>query len=164
MHPHAAAAGRPAPGVARFRLVLWQVLVLWPPFCRTSEPVWQALTGCWLAQAHEALRRAKFKFPGRQKIVDSRNWCAFPLVAISCSPVCPWCTCLVQAALGSPACCTCRVHSMDGWVSGGELSPGMSMLLCRGFTRFSRDDYIQWKKEGRLVNDGVNAKVGHWVC
>ncbi len=29
-----------------------------------------------LVQAHEALRRAKFKFPGRQKIVDSRNWCA----------------------------------------------------------------------------------------
>ena len=40
----------------------------------------------------------------------------------------------------------------------------MSMLLCRGFTRFSRDDYIQWKKEGRLVNDGVNAKVEHCAC
>lgn len=40
----------------------------------------------------------------------------------------------------------------------------MSMLPCRGFTRFSRDDYIQWKKEGRLVNDGVNAKVGHCAC
>ena len=25
-------------------------------------------------QAHEALRRAKFKFAGRQKIVASRNW------------------------------------------------------------------------------------------
>ena len=37
----------------------------------------------------------------------------------------------------------------------------MFMLIRRGFTRFSRDDYIQWKKEGRLVNDGVNAKVGH---
>lgn len=24
--------------------------------------------------AHEALRRSKFKFPGRQKIVESRNW------------------------------------------------------------------------------------------
>ena len=28
------------------------------------------------AVAEEALRRAKFKFPGRQKIVASRNWCA----------------------------------------------------------------------------------------
>lgn len=28
------------------------------------------------ATAHEALRRAKFKFPGRQKIVASRNWYA----------------------------------------------------------------------------------------
>ena len=27
-------------------------------------------------QAQEAMRRAKFKFPGRQKIVESRNWCA----------------------------------------------------------------------------------------
>ncbi|KAK9790099.1 hypothetical protein WJX73_002400 [Symbiochloris irregularis] len=52
--------------------------------------------------ANEALRRAKFKFAGRQKIVVSRNW---------------------------------------------------------GFTGFSRDDYIEWKKEGRLANDGVNAKL-----
>ena len=48
------------------------------------------------------MRRAKFKFPGRQKTVVSRNW---------------------------------------------------------GFTKYNRDDYVQWKREGRLVNDGVNAKV-----
>jgi ribosomal protein L16/L10AE len=53
-------------------------------------------------QAHEALRRAKFKFPGRQKIVTSRNW---------------------------------------------------------GFTPYLREDYVQWKKEGRLVNVGVHAQV-----
>lgn len=53
-------------------------------------------------QAQEAMRRAKFKFPGRQKIVVSRNW---------------------------------------------------------GFTAYSRDDYVQWKREGRIVKDGVNAKV-----
>lgn len=52
--------------------------------------------------ANEALRRAKFKFAGRQKIVASRNW---------------------------------------------------------GFTNISRDDYVGWKREGRLVNDGVNAKL-----
>lgn len=55
------------------------------------------------AVAEEALRRAKFKFPGRQKIVASRNW---------------------------------------------------------GFTSFLRDDYVEYKREGRLINDGVNAKVG----
>lgn len=54
------------------------------------------------AQSQEALRRAKFKFAGRQKIVVSRNW---------------------------------------------------------GFTSFPRQDYVQWKKEGRLINDGVNAKL-----
>ena len=48
------------------------------------------------------MRRAKFKFPGRQKIVVSRNW---------------------------------------------------------GFTKYNRDDYVLWKQEGRLVNDGNNAKV-----
>jgi len=52
--------------------------------------------------AAEALRRAKFKFPGRQKVVASRNW---------------------------------------------------------GFTPYSRDDYIQWKKEGRLVSAGVHAQL-----
>jgi hypothetical protein len=29
----------------------------------------------------------------------------------------------------------------------------------RGFTPYSRDDYIQWKKEGRLVSAGVHAQV-----
>lgn len=57
------------------------------------------------AVAEEALRRAKFKFPGRQKVVASRNW---------------------------------------------------------GFTPFLRDDYVQYKREGRLVNDGVVVKLlGH---
>lgn len=56
-----------------------------------------------MLQAAEALRRAKFKFPGRQKVVASRNW---------------------------------------------------------GFTPYSRDDYLQWKREGRLVNCGVHAQVG----
>ncbi len=54
------------------------------------------------ATAEEALRRAKFKFPGRQKIVASRNW---------------------------------------------------------GFTPYLRSDYVLWKKEGRLINDGINVKV-----
>lgn len=52
--------------------------------------------------AEEALRRAKFKFPGRQKIVSSRNW---------------------------------------------------------GFTAYDREDYLLWKAEGRLLKDGVNAKL-----
>ena len=52
--------------------------------------------------AAEALRRAKFKFPGRQKIVASRNW---------------------------------------------------------GFTAYSREDYLKWKAAGRIVPDGVNARL-----
>ncbi|KAG6485834.1 hypothetical protein ZIOFF_054399 [Zingiber officinale] len=52
--------------------------------------------------AQEALRRAKFKFPGRQKIIVSGKW---------------------------------------------------------GFTKFSRNDYVKWKSENRIVSDGVNAKV-----
>lgn len=54
------------------------------------------------AAAEEALRRAKFKFPGRQKVVASRNW---------------------------------------------------------GFTPFPRDDFLQYRREGRLVNDGVVVKL-----
>ena len=53
-------------------------------------------------KAVEAFRRAKFKFPGRQKIVVSRQW---------------------------------------------------------GFTKFSREDYVAWKQEGRIEPDGVNAKL-----
>jgi large subunit ribosomal protein L10e len=53
-------------------------------------------------KAVEAFRRAKFKFPGRQKIVTSRQW---------------------------------------------------------GFTKFTREDYVAWKQEGRIQPDGVNAKL-----
>jgi len=53
-------------------------------------------------KAAEALRRAKFKFPGRQKIIASKNW---------------------------------------------------------GFTKYASTDYEQWKDEGRLVMDGINAKL-----
>ena len=53
-------------------------------------------------QAIEALRRAKFKFAGRQKIIESNNW---------------------------------------------------------GFTKFHMQDYIDWKKQGRIVNRGVHAEV-----
>ena len=49
----------------------------------------------------EALRRAKFKFPGRQKIYISRKW---------------------------------------------------------GFTKFDKTIYEDWRAQGRLVPDGVNAK------
>ena len=55
-----------------------------------------------IENACEAMRRAKFKFPGRQKIVVSRKW---------------------------------------------------------GFTSYTRNDYVAWRKEGRLVNDGSNAKL-----
>ena len=53
-------------------------------------------------KAAEALRRAKFKFPGRQKIIASKNW---------------------------------------------------------GFTKFNAVDYELWKEEGRLIHDGINAKL-----
>lgn len=29
----------------------------------------------------------------------------------------------------------------------------------RGFTKYNMDDYILWKQEGRMKNDGVNAKL-----
>jgi large subunit ribosomal protein L10e len=48
------------------------------------------------------MRRAKFKFPGRQKIITSNKW---------------------------------------------------------GFTAFSRADFLQYKSEGRLQNDGVHATL-----
>ncbi len=36
---------------------------------------------------------------------------------------------------------------------------GACVLWCRGFTAFKREDFIQWKREGRIVNDGVHCKV-----
>ncbi|PPR81566.1 hypothetical protein GOBAR_AA39151 [Gossypium barbadense] len=56
--------------------------------------------------AQEALRLAKFKFPGRQKIIVSR----------------------------------------------------------KGFTKYSRADYLKWKSENRIVPDGVNAKLLGRMC
>ena len=53
-------------------------------------------------KAVEAFWLAKHKFPGRQKIVKSKQW---------------------------------------------------------GFTKYSRDDYMKWKDQGRIEPDGVNAKI-----
>jgi len=53
-------------------------------------------------QVMEALRRAKYKFPGRQRLCASENW---------------------------------------------------------GFTKIRRERYEELKKEGRLIKDGINAKV-----
>lgn len=48
------------------------------------------------------------------------------------------------------------------WAAGqGCMVLKFSFCLHRGFTKYSRDDYVQWKREGRFVKDGVNAKV--WV-
>jgi hypothetical protein len=53
-------------------------------------------------------------------------------------------------------------------VRGGDRAASRCRSARRGFTKFSRDDYVQWKKDGRLMNDGVNAKVrscsGRPVC
>merc|ERR1712216_729780 len=53
-------------------------------------------------QVMEALRRAKYKFPGRQRLCVSENW---------------------------------------------------------GFTKLKRATYERYKSEGRLIKDGINAKV-----
>jgi hypothetical protein len=73
-------------------------------------------------QAREALRRAKFKFAGRQKIIASRNW---------------------YADVALPR------HDQSSTLIAAP----------RGFTAYNRDDFVQWKTEGRLTPDGVNAKV-----
>lgn len=31
--------------------------------------------------------------------------------------------------------------------------------IFRGFTKFSRNDYVKWKSENRILPDGVNGKV-----
>lgn len=93
------------------------------------------------AVAEEALRRAKFKFPGRQKIVVSRNW------SVKCSIF----LCGPRPHKPLYASITCMYAS--------HTSITAMHTMCRGFTPYLRDDYLEWKREGRLVNDGVNAKA-----
>merc|ERR1712125_1023 len=82
------AFGKPQGLVARVRI--GQILL--SVRCRNS-----AVPAVW-----EALRRAKYKFPGRQKIVQTDKW---------------------------------------------------------GFPRFSKDEYLQLKSEGRIIPDGCYAKI-----
>eukprot|EP00897_Mesotaenium_endlicherianum_P003091 jgi/Mesen1/280/ME1154263C09486 len=72
------------------RVAIGQVLM--SVRCKESNGVYAA----------EALRRAKFKFPGRQKIIVSRKW---------------------------------------------------------GFTKIDQADFPKFRQEGRLVNDGIGAKL-----
>ncbi|KAI7747456.1 hypothetical protein M8C21_031856, partial [Ambrosia artemisiifolia] len=67
--------------------------------------------------AQEALRRAKFKFPGRQKIIVSRKW-------------------------------------YEALRRAKFKFPGRQKIIVSrkwGFTKFSREDYIRWKKENRIL-------------
>ena len=53
----------------------------------------------------------------------------------------------------------CEKHLASVLRTEEECDHICSFWWCRGFTAFPRQDYAQWKKEGRLINDGVNAKV-----
>ena len=82
------------------------------------------------AHAQEALRRAKFKFPGRQKIIVSRKWCVLVPFSVSSFSVMFNKLCILMC--------------FDGF---------------RGFTKFNRADYTRLRQSKRVVPDGVNAKV-----
>lgn len=41
------------------------------------------------------------------------------------------------------------------------LSGMVLLLMCRGFTSMVREDFMAWRREGRLVNSGVHAQVRH---
>ena len=52
-----------------------------------------------------------------------------------------------------------RAAKARGWKVQAGRCADAGCVGRRGFTSFPRQDYVQWKKEGRLINDGVNAKV-----
>ena len=90
------------------------------------------------AHASEALRRAKFKFPGRQKIIESRKWSVQNIFIDAVESKC---------------------HNLIACINYFVLLYLICIFLFRGFTKFSRADYLKYKSEGRIVPDGVNAKV-----
>ena len=55
--------------------------------------------------------------------------------------------------------CCCLVHWASIIFTFRHTFEAIALCWRRGFTKFSRDDYVQWKREGRFVKDGVNAKV-----
>lgn len=69
----------------------------------------------------------------------------------------------IYIALAPPSCpITAAPLPVPQVRSGGCIYLGTNDNICclyRGFTSFDRSDYLQWKKEGRLQNDGVNAKL-----
>lgn len=65
---------------------------------------------------------------------------------------------MLQAALAAAVFWALVSH-----IAPPPLAPARA--LCRGFTPFSRDDYVLWKKEGRLQKDGVVVRVsGRTAC
>lgn len=55
--------------------------------------------------------------------------------------------------------CCCVVYWASNIFTFRHMFEANALCWRRGFTKFSRDDYVQWKREGRFVKDGVNAKV-----
>ena len=95
-------------------------------------------------QVLEAMRRAKYKIPGRQKIFVSDNWCA-PRRARRPPPP--------RRRLAPPAPPPPPPPS-SSLTAAPLLSPPR-----RGFTKHTRAEYRKLKEEGRLIPDGINVKV-----
>jgi large subunit ribosomal protein L10e len=100
--------------------------------------------------AQEALRRAKFKFPGRQRVIVSGKW--YAARPLQCTSV----YFKFEFELYGPDRSLLLKH---GWRIDLDRFLILVLLASRGFTKFKRQEYLRLRSEGRIVADGVNAKV-----
>ncbi|CAN1127205.1 60S ribosomal protein L10, partial [Linum perenne] len=102
--------------------------------------------------AQEALHRAKFKFPGRQKIIVSWKWyvyCFLYLCSILCSIVEVAKNILISVIVMDD--CHNAIHTFSYRLN--------TIVLHMGFTKFNRADHVKLKQENGIMPDGVNSKV-----
>ncbi|KAG5380288.1 hypothetical protein IGI04_028130 [Brassica rapa subsp. trilocularis] len=131
------------------------------------------------AHAQEALRRAKFKFPGRQKIIVSASAAAaasMKTVVVRFADADAVTYYIATACFIGVSCRTRHSYAASDTlrqrneqeltqnVDAAAATPAAtkSPLVCfvveQGFTKFNRADYTRLRQSKRVVPDGVNAK------
>ncbi|CDJ29876.1 60S ribosomal protein L10, putative [Eimeria mitis] len=101
-----------------------------------------------------ALRRAAFKFPGRQKVFTSNKWGFTPFTREEYKK---W---QAEGRIVSDGESTINIASLALRRAAFKF-PGRQKVFTSnkwGFTPFTREEYKKWQAEGRIVSDGVCAK------
>ncbi|KOB52294.1 Ribosomal protein L10 [Operophtera brumata] len=123
---------------------------------RIGQPIMSVRsTDKWKAAVIEALRRAKFKFPGRQKIYISKRWGFTKYDREEYEKL------RDDGRLTNDGCNVKYQREHGPLAAWKKLQTEILNIYISkrwGFTKYDREEYEKLRDDGRLTNDGCNVK------